>query len=136
MISEEPYESMYGLFLLQSLIADSSEKDVAELRSELPSEERMKLRMCMIKENGIKWMIENIGKVKEGLRRDEIVGYTRMIMNLITVYITAALKSNSKFAKDYKHFSYQLIKEEQKTDSTSTTTSKPKLSTISILLLK
>ncbi len=130
----EPYESMYCLFLVQALIGDSSEKELAELRKEVPAEQRAEFRNAVLKHKGVQWAIEHLRKVKPMLGKIEIASYTKMVMNLITAYLIGAMKANEKLGKDLRHYTYQMLpKEELKGDNAAANTNKgPKMSTISM----
>eukprot|EP01022_Parablepharisma_sp_SALTPOND_P004330 TRINITY_DN120104_c0_g1_i1.p1 TRINITY_DN120104_c0_g1~~TRINITY_DN120104_c0_g1_i1.p1 ORF type:complete len:1287 (+),score=154.13 TRINITY_DN120104_c0_g1_i1:6286-10146(+) len=137
-VPSEPYESMYCLFLMQSLIGDTSQKDLAELRQEISPDDRINLRSNLLKHGCIQWAIQHLKTIKETISKNEMLSYGRMVLHLITVYVVGSLNANDKLPKELKHFTYKVVKEEAKTEGSDTDKAHKgsKMSTTSNIYLK
>ena len=105
-------ESIYYLYLLQALIADESEEELAEIRQEPSFEERQEIRKSILKHKGVQWAINTLKDFKVKDRNK--IGYMKMITNLISIYIIGSMSVNNKIPKEVKQYSFKLIKEYKK----------------------
>lgn len=110
-------ESMYYIYLLQTLIGDGSEKEFVEIRKEPSFEERTEMRKSILKHRGIQWAIDYLKNTKELITNNtNKISYLIMITHIIAIYLIASMSVNNKLPKTVKQYSFKLVKEDSKVD--------------------
>lgn len=126
-------ESMYCLYLVQTLVADGSGEELAEIRREPSFEERLEVRKNLLRHKGVQWAINHLKTFKDLNKSAGQVAYLRMITHFISTFLIVSMSANAKLPKKVKQFSFTLLKDEPNTDSSSAQTKPPQERLISSL---
>jgi len=107
-------ESIYLLYLVQSVIGDSSDAELAEIRKEPSPEERTALRLDILNSKAILHAIKYIRSLEGYAIQDVAIFYIRMTLKIITAYVVESIKSNKRIPSEFKLYEYKIIKEDTK----------------------
>lgn len=105
-------ESIYCLYIINAVVGDSSEKELAEIRHEPQTDERLALRLNILKSKVIEWCINYLKVLKRHTDNDDMIMYTLLIVFLINAYLIASLRANEKIPT--KFLQYQHVEDTSK----------------------
>ena len=102
----DPCESIYCLYIINALVKDSSDKELAELRHEPQIEERLALRLNILKSKTIEWSINYLKTLKKHTDNKSMISYTFFIVDLIHIYLVTSMKANGKLPTKLYFYRY------------------------------
>lgn len=112
--SSKQGESIYRLYLIKSIIADSSDKELAELREEPSAEERTALRLSILNSKAIQYAVKYIRNLEGYVLQESVIEFIRMTLNIIIPYLVESMRGNKKLPDEFQLYEYRLPKEDDK----------------------
>jgi hypothetical protein len=110
----ERCQSIYLLYLVECMIGDGSDAELAEIRKEPSSEERTALRLSILNSKAILHAIKYIQSLEGYVIQDIAIHYIRMSLRMISTYVVESMRANEKLPTEFQLYEYKVIQEDIK----------------------
>lgn len=103
----------YTLYLLQCMVCDSSDKELAEIRQEPSLEEREALRIDLLKSKAVLHAVKYVKNLEGQKLQESSVTYVRMTLKIVMAFLVESLKGNKQLPPEFYLYEYRVMKDDR-----------------------